>query len=553
MSTPENILTGTADSKMSEEHPGSLSFGLSSTPSESASNDNSNKFVTEEVTAPTAASTTRGGANAWTTFGLEEDRDRLKQYLEVNLDQTPFVVDDTTSNDNNERIADLRIKPKRWNADFERFKERSGMDRYAKPDQGQATPKRISSFNNYNKNVRQKFYKQNQNTQNQKENYRQPQNYRIRPRLQQSTPPDVIDRFENVFEDPETSMRRRFNTLDEMNKDIFAAQPSSNRRLDTLKPYNPIEENVQETRRGPFRRPIIRQRPTESSDSISDRIDIIEEVDREEGIQDIIRLDDFGAENDENEETIENVFVIEEKSKEGQGEYGPFFNINIPDDSSNNIPFTEVKDDNVDVVSENESVSPAPAMFLPTLAPLAPAKESVLQVEEKPIHSSNKDVTKTSEYSPFIPSPAPFEPQVIPDVIERIDIVDDKQNAFVYIDTYDTSEQAESDLKSIDFISGNPEFDTYDYETIKEVEQSSEAAEFAEVENVDKEPETKRFTSLEDYRISLQAQDESNMEKDIVEEPVIEIEKKFEYDEKTRKRITYPLKIGKVFRSAATL
>lgn len=546
VSTPENILSGPAGSKLSEEHPGSLSFGLSSTPSQSTSNDNSNKYVTEEVTAPTAASTTRGGANAWTTFGLEEDRDRLKQYLEVNLDQTPFEVDDTSSNANSDRIVDPRIKPKRWNADFERFKERSGMDKYAKPGQGQATPKRMSSFSNNNKNVRQGFYKQNENSQNPKETYRQPQNYRIRPRLQQSTPPDVVDRFENVFEDPEASIRRRFNTLDEMNKDLFAAKPSSNRRLDSLKPYNPIEENIQETRRGPFRRPIIRQRPTESSDPNDGMMDMIEEVDREEGIQDIIRLDEFSEESGVKEEPIDNVFVIKEKSKEGQGEYGPFFNINIPDDSSNNIPFTEVKDDNVDEVINNESVSPAPAMFLPTLAPLAPPKESVLQVEEKPLFVPKDDETKTSEYTPFIPSPAPFEPQVIPDIIERIDIVDDKQNAFEYIDTYEESDKAETDLKSIDFISGNPEFDTYDYETIKEVEQSSEAAEFAEVEKVDKEPEIKRFTSLEDYRNSLQEQDESNIEKDIVEEPVIEIEKKFEYDEKTRRRTVYPSKIGNV-------
>ena len=56
---------------------------------------------------------------------------------------------------------------------------------------------------------------------------------------------------------------------------------------------------------------------------------------------------------------------FEEKSKEGLGEYGPFFDLNVPD--TKNIPFKEVTTDQ-EIESSKEPES-APAIFLPTMYP----------------------------------------------------------------------------------------------------------------------------------------------------------------------------------------
>ena len=499
LSTPGNSLP----KQNFDDHPGSLSFGLgSSTPSvemmvDAAFQDDlkdpisstfSESIPKDEVTQPSSFSPSSTRAqNPWTTFGLEEERDKIKEYLE----QTPVVVEEDVYEQRTpekevyeqrrEKIQQPRIKPKRWNADFERFKEKSGMKKkLINPVESKAVPKSFDS----GKKVRQGLY--NKPTYDREEGYRpRQQNYRIRPRTSprpsSSNPTTNLDRFDTLdsFDTQEDSIRQRFNALDELNKEVFTAQANNNniRRQDPLRPFdnleqfmdNPFANNNQDNfRRRPNRRPILRQRPTEPT-YYNERVDDIQEIDRID-IQEIDRIDKIPeAETVVKgvEEPAENQLIIEEKSKEGQGEYGPFFNINVPD-NTDNIPFTEIKE----VADEPAAkVSSAPALFLPTLAPV---QLPAIEIQDRIPFEKLENDEKNENNVPYKPSPEPFVPEVIPDMIDRrIDIFDEDANEedlLEYSDSISIDKSLEESNPS-DFITGNPEIKAFDYEIPKEEEE----------------------------------------------------------------------------------
>ena len=111
----------------SEDHPGSLSFGIFNSPDSSTTkNAEEIRSETESLFQTDVVNTDQSKAEEKSRVNLNTDNENIRWGSVHSSTQNPVFREETV--EEREEQQKIKIKPKRWNSDFEHFKQQSGLE-----------------------------------------------------------------------------------------------------------------------------------------------------------------------------------------------------------------------------------------------------------------------------------------------------------------------------------------------------------------------------------------------------------------------------------------